>query len=181
MSGVMSRSANPALKTGFDGPAAVTAPARTREIARERVQSRSMANKVVSFRVLRTVTTGRGYLGVRRSPPLWIAFLFFLCTEQSKDSPGRGRRKQSKAAGTAALQSSPARPICYSLLYLPLAEIQRAPLTPVRVDPLRGIPYYPARLAEVERLFASRWRMGWRKWVVRGLVFFALGGLTLAG
>src|SRR6266567_5907141 len=29
--------------------------------------------------------------------------------------------------------------------------------------------------------FASRWRMVWRKWVVRGLVFFALGGLTLAG
>src|SRR5437588_4073057 len=49
------------------------------------------------------------------------------------------------------------------------------------VDRLRGIPYYPARLAEVERLFASRWRMGWRKWVVRGLVFFALGGLTLVG
>src|SRR5262249_59428671 len=50
---------------------------------------------------------------------------------------------------------------------------------PVHVDRLRGIPYYPARLAEVERLFASRWRMVWRKWVVRGLVFCALGGLTL--
>ena len=52
---------------------------------------------------------------------------------------------------------------------------------PVRVDPLGGKPYYPARLAEVARLFASRWRMVWRKWVVRGLVFVALGGLTLAG
>ncbi|HKB36830.1 MAG TPA: hypothetical protein VKD72_10265, partial [Gemmataceae bacterium] len=30
-------------------------------------------------------------------------------------------------------------------------------------------------------LFANRWRMVWRKWVVRGLVFFALGGATLAG
>src|SRR5205823_4445519 len=51
MSGVMSRSAKPALKTGFDGPAAVAAPGRTREIARESVQRRSVANKVISFRV----------------------------------------------------------------------------------------------------------------------------------